>query len=445
MPNFTEIRDQRPSHLSNILGVAPDFKNNCVGFATTKGRRCALPASNIRGRAQASRLLDEGTILLESGNENIDEILEELAPLLLCRQAHQNQAGQLVYEWSRKVEKFNERRRASAGFLLRSPSPPLYHDSERARRYVALAQNAGRASPQRQASRTNIDETASIERDDNSRSIRIRPAPSRFSDSEQVNIPSNVALANAEKMDQPRNHTPIMPLVSTTRWTPSEINLQTHHARLAEELYGFGLEDSGLHIYSSSSVGTSYVSHDLPRRVDRDEPRTLRPESSNRIPVPQTIFRTPRITISESTHRQPTAAPPRPAQAISEAETSTISRESTRPVQNPARREASRSEEITRRDVEGQCSICFLPLQEDESNLENRYASEDSDDFSGQDEEGSAGSHDVQDGHEDLVWCRGRCGNNFHRECMNSWIETFENSEREPTCPICRAEWVVEQ
>ncbi|PLN83581.1 hypothetical protein BDW42DRAFT_64605 [Aspergillus taichungensis] len=40
-----------------------------------------------------------------------------------------------------------------------------------------------------------------------------------------------------------------------------------------------------------------------------------------------------------------------------------------------------------------------------------------------------------------LVWCRGHCGTNFHRRCMDRWIEMFKG-DSEPTCPICRKEWV---
>lgn len=39
-----------------------------------------------------------------------------------------------------------------------------------------------------------------------------------------------------------------------------------------------------------------------------------------------------------------------------------------------------------------------------------------------------------------LVWCRGYCGTNFHRRCMERWIDTFE-SDVCPTCPNCRREW----
>lgn len=443
MPSSTSNRDPSPCpfHLCTILGVSPDLETNCVGFAKTKSRRCALPASDSRGRAQASRILDEGTRLLESGEENIHEILEELAPLLLCTRHHQGQAGRLVYEWSGKVEKFHERSRASVGFLLRSPSPlpAPRRDSEsvRARGYRALAYTADRGSP---ASPTTIEE---IERDDSSRSIRISSAPPRFNDSEQVDTLSNTAPITAATMDQLRSHRPRTPVISTS-WATFENNLQPYYAQLAQRGVITDPERYGLYTYLSSLVGTNHVSHGFSSRNNSGhEPRTFVFESENLRPVPQTTFSTSRITISESNGRRPTAtSSTSTAQTRSEAETRTsTSRELTRSARNPDRRQTSLREEITRRPVQGECSICFLPLQEDESDTD-RYEVEDSDDFP----ELHAHPRIV---YEELVWCRRRCGNNFHRDCMDSWIHTFqdrfERGGRRPTCPMCRAEWVEGQ
>lgn len=440
MPSSTETPDQRPSHLSIILGVAPNVETNCVGFAKTKNRRCKLPASDICGRAQASRILDEGTRLLESGADNIDQILEELVPLLLCRRQHQNQAGQLVCEWSRKVEKFRERQLASSGFLLRSPSPAPRRDSESARGYRSLAQITGRGSP---GPRTHIDEIASIERDENSRSIRRSPAaPPRFSDTEQLDTPSDTIStpATAATMDQHRSHTPV---ISATSWMSFENNLQEYFAQLAQRGVISEAERYGLYTLPSSLLGTNHIYHGFSSRNIDHQPRIFVFESGNLRSVPQTTFSTSRSTISESNRRQSTTtSSTRSAQTRSEAETITsTSRRSARPARNPDRQHASRSGAVTRRHVEGECNICLLPLLEDESDTD-RYEVEDSDDFY----ELPAPPRIV---YEELVWCRRRCGNNFHRDCMDSWIRTFqdrfERNGRQPTCPMCRAKWVEGQ
>jgi hypothetical protein len=41
-----------------------------------------------------------------------------------------------------------------------------------------------------------------------------------------------------------------------------------------------------------------------------------------------------------------------------------------------------------------------------------------------------------------IAWCKVKCGTNYHRSCLNTWITTFKNEEfRRPTCPTCRAVW----
>ncbi|RDA91543.1 hypothetical protein CP533_4375 [Ophiocordyceps camponoti-saundersi (nom. inval.)] len=63
-----------------------------------------------------------------------------------------------------------------------------------------------------------------------------------------------------------------------------------------------------------------------------------------------------------------------------------------------------------RRAIEGDCSICFCELE----------------------------SNDAQA----IVWCRAACGQNFHRQCMNTWIR---KSDRSPRCPMCRRPWELEE
>ncbi|KAE8400633.1 hypothetical protein BDV37DRAFT_286507 [Aspergillus pseudonomiae] len=41
---------------------------------------------------------------------------------------------------------------------------------------------------------------------------------------------------------------------------------------------------------------------------------------------------------------------------------------------------------------------------------------------------------------ERWVWCQGHCGTNYHRDCMDRWIETFDDLF--PRCPTCSEFWV---
>ncbi|KAG5921902.1 hypothetical protein E4U42_005681, partial [Claviceps africana] len=61
-----------------------------------------------------------------------------------------------------------------------------------------------------------------------------------------------------------------------------------------------------------------------------------------------------------------------------------------------------------RRSIEGDCPICFCPL-------------------------------DVRGESESVVWCRAACGQNMHRECFAMWARTGTGGV---TCPFCRSVWL---
>jgi hypothetical protein len=71
---------------------------------------------------------------------------------------------------------------------------------------------------------------------------------------------------------------------------------------------------------------------------------------------------------------------------------------------------------VRRRSIEGDCSICIAPLVDSE--------------------------HSSRD---DLVWCRARCGINFHRLCQERWIvaRSRQSGSLGPTCPMCRGIWII--
>ncbi|KAL2839568.1 hypothetical protein BJX68DRAFT_198158 [Aspergillus pseudodeflectus] len=91
-------------HLSSIIKLDPEGEPFCAGFARSKGRRCCV-RTNARGRKTALSLLDEGTADLHAGL-CIDDILEDLAPHVLCTRWHQNQASSLVSTWQARVDRY---------------------------------------------------------------------------------------------------------------------------------------------------------------------------------------------------------------------------------------------------------------------------------------------------------------------------------------------------
>jgi hypothetical protein len=46
---------------------------------------------------------------------------------------------------------------------------------------------------------------------------------------------------------------------------------------------------------------------------------------------------------------------------------------------------------------------------------------------------------------EELVWCKGRCGNHFHQTCFSKLQWYNRTNGRETTCPLCRAPWWTAQ
>jgi hypothetical protein len=68
-----------------------------------------------------------------------------------------------------------------------------------------------------------------------------------------------------------------------------------------------------------------------------------------------------------------------------------------------------------RSPIEGDCPICLTEF--------------------GDHQRLAAGSNDA------VVWCRASCGRNLHRECFEIWAR---GQEDQPTCPMCRSAWGVD-
>ena len=65
---------------------------------------------------------------------------------------------------------------------------------------------------------------------------------------------------------------------------------------------------------------------------------------------------------------------------------------------------------VTRKDDEGDCSICWEPFEKEKN---------------------------------ELIWCKLTCGNNFHKKCFVEWLLTpkHQRTTGELTCPFCRGKW----
>ncbi|KAL5047722.1 hypothetical protein BDW71DRAFT_34341 [Aspergillus fruticulosus] len=129
---------------------------------------------------------------------------------------------------------------------------------------------------------------------------------------------------------------------------------------------------------------------------------------------------------------------------------------------------------VSRRPVEGDCTICFAPLDDDQNSSspecqrelndfaiannepdglhddtdtyeDDTYFDEDDDDYGDSDDEDD--EDDEEDVEEDndkasggLVWCRAFCGTNYHFQCFAQWIPQFKKRQ-DVSCPTCRRGW----
>ncbi|KAE8354746.1 hypothetical protein BDV28DRAFT_73605 [Aspergillus coremiiformis] len=103
---------------------------------------------------------------------------------------------------------------------------------------------------------------------------------------------------------------------------------------------------------------------------------------------------------------------------------------------------------VARRCVEGECAICVLSLFDPGPCVENSKMS-DKEKNRGkiqhkEDIPSTASSNRTFrecDKLKDLVWCKRRCGSNFHKSCIDQWIAACRLASRSTTCPTCRSLW----
>lgn len=63
-----------------------------------------------------------------------------------------------------------------------------------------------------------------------------------------------------------------------------------------------------------------------------------------------------------------------------------------------------------RKPVDGECPICYMDLDEE---------------------------------HNELVWCKAACGNNMHRGCFDQWASSVRGNQ--VRCVYCRSPWHLEE
>ncbi|KAI5305123.1 hypothetical protein KEM56_005249 [Ascosphaera pollenicola] len=74
----------------------------------------------------------------------------------------------------------------------------------------------------------------------------------------------------------------------------------------------------------------------------------------------------------------------------------------------PSANASLENEDGHRKPIEGECPICFMPLEPETS---------------------------------EVIWCKAKCGNNIHKSCFKQWAATARAECKHVKCVYCRTPW----
>ncbi|PYH72939.1 uncharacterized protein BO88DRAFT_173417 [Aspergillus vadensis CBS 113365] len=494
-------------HLSDILGIYPESQS-CVGWAPSQGRHCRNP-TNARNRRHAVSLLDQGTRLLKAG-QSIDHILEELAPLVLCRHYHQNQAAGLSNTWVSRVDEYIAKHRSSPrispsrSMPRRSPSPRMRDETriienrlaELERKMQDAIRKAERAEWEKEQAKRDAERTRRDTEDMVRRSAamgyargqeeaRRRASPPPTVETETTTVEQNEAygfqrssvssgLLSSRRQDalggsvettlQVNTSTSTnvqlhrSTVVSTTRVqrtsdgsaTPAQAERRAATPSSVSRIVEIGDTSdalatpspaqrsstnvtSGSNTTSSSTIRaislpsaetesanttTTLNSEERPSSTTTQGPESTNPTGTSETSTPNPQLPSPPPSNNEEPHSTPTGTPESTTTQEPTPQSTSIASTSTSTTPTPSTPPTISEHGITRHPIEGDCCICLCPLQ--------RYPTQ--------------YSHNPEDD-TSVVWCQKQCGNNFHRECMDRWIASALDGDRQTSCPMCRGKW----
>lgn len=353
--------------LSEIIKLEPEREPWCAGYAPSQGRRCHA-RTNARGRSSAMMLLNDGSKDLRVGR-NIDTLLEDLAPHVLCIRFHQSQASDLVRRWKRQVRTYLDSQVVSTPYTR-----------------------------------------------------PVRTSSQRIFEPAEANMEERIAILHQELRDAEEE---VRRLKLAQSGLPVNTNPRHYEGRNMSA------------VVNSSSTGST----------------------SSRNPPVNCLNETLRGDLTESSTNRSAIAVPRPVQAQASRQTSAASISSTRSLNTATMprifsspgNTASQGETFqpNRREIEGECGICLNDLDgPQDEDLDAGEGSENSGGYDhGDNDQDKDDEEDNYDGYDDdgdddeplneLVWCKARCGVNFHKRCIDQWLET----DQAPTCPACRSNW----
>ncbi|KAJ9370576.1 hypothetical protein DTO282E5_4744 [Paecilomyces variotii] len=381
-----------PYDLRSIIQLYPEQEPWCVGFAVTRGRRCHNQTSAV-SREKACSLLDRGTRDLAQGL-NINDLLDQLAPLVLCKRWHQYECHDLVGRWARKVEDF-QMRQNRASSIRTTPTTTISRSSSSSPSTLGYPYTPGYSETNHYRRHGSPDEICSAQRINDllqSMSDRLDRVVESLEDSGQ---PAVRPRHNAAGRPAQRQASSLAAGAATSRSA----------SRTVEP------DDSSVRNRGSTSTST---------RTERIPERT-RSSSETRPSSSTTTRETPSTTTVSGPQTLRTIPPTRPTRvrvSLVRVPEVNISRITSTPT--------TTRRIVTQKPIEGDCSICTNSLiHEEDHSTENSSGTENERESSGQ-----------------LSWCRAQCGTNYHKECIDQWLSTCRDMFRNPTCPYCRAQWV---
>lgn len=376
---------------SDILKLNPFAEELCLGYSLEHGR--CLNRTHGTDCITAWDLLEEGSRRLElrhSDDETqqavTDLVLYNQVQLLLCRENRQRQEAELVEQWRREGGRFYRRR------LTRTDGEVQRSSSSYSSSSLSLRDSRAR----------NTNSGVSISR------------PSRG-----VGSSSRVASLLP----------PLPPLAPlTTPISSPAVHFQDYHPiQSTPPLLQSNIQPlSTLHYPSTTMSEPVSTTSALSSQLPSDDGGSI----MTSYPV------TPSPSLSSSTG------------------TSAATANTGMTAPTPGHVAAAHA---PRKEIEGDCGICMLPLDidSDDSRLTGfvegilQYADavydsdqhgEITDDDNDEEEKEERDDDDVEK-EDDILYCKARCGTNYHNSCINTWLSTFPDY-RMATCPTCRALWV---
>ena len=346
----------------------------CVGYAPSQGRRCHNPIA-AANRQDAAKLLKQMS-KLNLSSSRIDDLLEQLAPRVLCKRYHQNQFSSMVSQWQDDLEDLQEEeapRRAEDARRAREATRRA-EDARRAREAAQRAEDARRAREAAQrAEEERRAQDAAWEAAENIR--REREAAQRAEDERHAQDAAREVAENTGREREAAQQTE----------NASHEEQATSEARMTRS----GVETSPQATPPAPITQTEQLASDLASMVARVEALEQECQELRRLTLTQHFVRSQ--AASQETGEDTSSE-------LDQGSTDEYVTTPTSPLSSDDGSEGEEFEDRADRIIEGDCSICLESL----------------------------GSE------SDLTSCRAQCGQHFHLNCIGMWLATDEHTE---TCP----------